>query len=230
MIQGKLAKLLVLAATMMMTACVGTRQISYDTAVEEIPGISRTVQYELKDSLFEAAPRCVTVMAIDTLGKPYTYTHKMVEEAVARHLGGRFNKVVSPFERDNLTRTMAVDLNHPTDRKAYARNTRCKFFVELTPITQGNTYLLFWSQSALGLEVRLTDVSGESILWKARHIATRSDGGLPLSPVSAAYSAFSASLLAEDSDVPYSLADDLARRLTATLPDMRQADQIAIYN
>ena len=223
-------QLMILAIAGLTSACVGTNQVRYDAPVEEIPGFSRTVQYELDNDFFSIAPSCVTVLPIATQNMPYTKTHKMVETAIARHLGEHINLVINPFMRDNITRNMAVDLNHPADRNTYVRQTKCKYFLELTPLNQENSYLIFWSQSALGLEVRLTDRLGEINLWKARHVATRSEGGLPLSPVSAAYSAFSAGLFANDTDVPYSLADDLARRLTATLPDIRNPDQLAIYN
>ena len=225
-----LAKLIMLLTIVFLTACVATKHVNYDTKAEEIPGINRTVQFELKDDFFRTAPNCVTVLAIRPKDNIYTKTHRMVETAIARHMSEHISKVINPFERENFIRKMALDLTHPVDRKAYVRNIKCKYFLELTPISQGNSYLVFWSQSTLGLEARLTNSDGKITLWKARHVATRSDGGLPLSPISAVYNAFSAGVLTADSDIPYSLADDLARRLTATLPDIRQTAQFTIYN
>ena len=61
--------------------------------------------------------------------------------------------------------------------------------------------------------------SDDVTLWKARHTASRSDGGLPLSPFSAPLSAFQAASLAGDDDVTPSMVEDVVRRLFATLPN-----------
>ena len=66
--------------------------------------------------------------------------------------------------------------------------------------------------------VRLAD---RSLLWRARHTGIRADGGLPTSFVSVAVHAALATRFAADQDVEPSLVDDVVRRLTATLPDMR---------
>ncbi len=223
-------KLILILAFGLTTACVATQQVSYDTPDEELSTFDRTVQYELNDRFFSVAPACVTVLTLTTENRSKDNSSLIVEEAIARHLNDHITRVIKPFERDALTRQMAVDLSHPTDRQAYSRNIHCNYFLELSPLHHEDAYLVFWSQSTLGVEARLTDVSGKITLWKARHVAKRSDGGLPFSPLSAAYSAFNAGVLSGDQDVPYSLADDLARRLTATLPDIRRIGQIAIQN
>ena len=72
-----------------------------------------------------------------------------------------------------------------------------------------------------GRTVRGIRIGDGRELWKARHQGIRSDGGLPLSPVSAAVSSFEATRFHLDDDITASLTDDVVRRLIATLPDTR---------
>ena len=58
-------------------------------------------------------------------------------------------------------------------------------------------------------------------LWRAAHQASRSEGTLPLSPMSVPIGAFSAGRFHGDADVFPSMADDVARRIVASLPDTR---------
>jgi len=132
-------------------------------------------------------------------------------------------RVIDRLDRDLLTRRLAVDLSHMQDRRAYARSTRCSHFVKIRPWGSGNQYLVFWSRESLGVEASLVSADDDTPLWKARHVASRSDGGLPLNPFSAVFSAYEANSLSVDSEIPLSLADDLARNIVATLPGMRRS-------
>ena len=78
-----------------------------------------------------------------------------------------------------------------------------------------------WARRGFGLQVTLTRAGDETVLWKARHLAMRADGGVPLSPVSAALAGFNAARFHADTDMEESLADDVVRRIAASLPDVR---------
>ena len=64
-------------------------------------------------------------------------------------------------------------------------------------------------------------VADDAVLWKARHVANRSDGGLPFSIIGVAVAGFEAARFRADEDVPDSLIDDAVRRMMVTLPDVR---------
>ena len=59
------------------------------------------------------------------------------------------------------------------------------------------------------------------VVWRARHAATRSEGGLPTSFLSAAVNMFAAGAQHADPDVRLSVADDAVRRIVVSLPDTR---------
>ena len=67
----------------------------------------------------------------------------------------------------------------------------------------------------------LIRIRDDKVVWQARHVATRSDGGVPLSPASAIVNIFQAASFQGDGDVNFSLADDAVRRIVKTLPDVR---------
>jgi hypothetical protein len=59
------------------------------------------------------------------------------------------------------------------------------------------------------------------VLWKARHIADRSDGGLPLSPIGIAVDTFTSAQFSSDREISESVVDDAVRRLVRSLPNAR---------
>ena len=58
-------------------------------------------------------------------------------------------------------------------------------------------------------------------MWRARHEAKRSAGGLAVSPLSAFIKVVETTAQQSDNDIRESLADDVARRLMKSLPDLR---------
>ena len=67
----------------------------------------------------------------------------------------------------------------------------------------------------------MTRVLDDVVIWKARHVANRSDGGVPFSLIGIAVAGLKATRLQADHDVPDSLIDDAIRRMMVTLPDVR---------
>ena len=71
------------------------------------------------------------------------------------------------------------------------------------------------------------DPSRKTILWRARHAANRNAGGVAISPLGAVMKVIDTTAQQSDSDIRASLADDVARRLMTSLPDLR-ASRMAI--
>ncbi|HIJ44095.1 MAG: hypothetical protein V1253_00825 [Alphaproteobacteria bacterium] len=211
---------------MFLAACTETRYVNYQ-GEEAFPDIfSRQVEFNVSKAFYRDPPDCVVVLPSTTADKGQGQGDgrgRVVEDALARQLSGKVNRVIGPNERDHLVRRLAVDLSRPGDRRVLARQARCGFFVQAKPWGGESVYAVVWTQTRVGLEVVMTRAGDDGALWQARHVATRSGGGLPLSPISVASNAFMAARLNTDGDVPLSLLDDTLRRMVRTLPDTRYA-------
>lgn len=204
-----------------MAGCSGpTRYTGYEGAAEQSNGFGRTVEFEVTGAFYQDPPACAVVMPFAGNG-PNDPRAVIVEESLARQLSTRLAGVVGPRMRERWVRDLAVDLDNARDRKALARASGCRFFLESAPWGEGAVFALFWTQERVGVEVRLLRADDGALLWKARHVATRSEGGVPLSPLSAVYNILSVGDFKADGDVPVSLVDDATRRIAQTLPDTR---------
>jgi hypothetical protein len=76
---------------------------------------------------------------------------------------------------------MAVDIVSPVDQDALMNGLGCDAFVTMEVIGPGQSYLVVWSEVRIGIEVRMIRAGDRRLLWRARHIAGRSEGGLPIS-------------------------------------------------
>lgn len=210
------------ASSLLLSACLSTQYVSYGENEPSTVSLTRTVEVEITNEFYEDQIDCVTVLPASAESDEHPAKQLAVEDAVARHLKMKITEVIDRRDRNALTRQLALDLAHPDDRNRYATMTKCSHFALIRPWGGDDHYLVFWSRKALGVEVTITDAVGNATLWKARHVAQRSNGGLPLSPVGAVMSLFEASTFTADNDISLSLADDVARRIVQTLPDMRE--------
>jgi hypothetical protein len=188
---------------------------AYDAAPAE--PWQRQVRYERSDALLREAPGCVVVQPSEreagTLGLA-------VEAALARGLTQRVGRVILPLPRDRLLRELALGLDSDQDRRWFAAATGCDAVLDWALTIDEKTYAVVWAHRAIGVEAALRHVDG-TLLWRARHDAWRGDGGLPLGPIGAVTATVAAARVGADPELVDSMADDLARRLFATLPDLR---------
>lgn len=218
----KMKHCLTAAFILLIGGCNTVRHVEYQenepTAdLAEKTGYSRTVEVQVDPAFSRLASDCVTVVPdAGGLAAPSSG----LSHAMALRLRSRFARVIGPDEARALSQQLVVDLADKGDRAVYTRATRCPLFLDLKPWGDGDAYVVVWSRRTAGAEARLTDATGETLYWRARHNAVRADGGLPFSPVGALVNIFEAASLKNDSDVNASLADDLARRLVATLPEL----------
>jgi len=213
----------ILLGAALVVGCVQTRYVGYDRTQQDEPLNDRQVEYDIDSQFYRDPPDCAVVLPFHAADRSRPFG-RVIERALARHLSDRLDRVIGPEERGRLVRRLAVDLSHPGDRRAFANSQGCRFLVEAAAWHDGDVYAVFWSQARIGLEVRMVRVRDDHVVWQARHVATRSDGGLPTSPFSAAVSAFEAGMLRADPDVQLSVADDAARRIVLSLPDTRFSD------
>ena len=199
--------------------CARTTYVPYDRPSDALPIGERQVAVELDRVYFEDPPSCAVVLRPQ--GTEDAAVADLVDRALARQLSGRLIRVVGPLERRQLERSLALDLENPADWPTFARATGCEAVFEAIVTDVDEDYFVIWARRSLGLEVALRRVSDRAVYWKARHVARRSDGGLPLSPFSFALSGYEAGRFQNDADILPSLVDDLVRRMVASLPDLR---------
>ncbi len=204
----------------LLAACVNTQYVDWGESEDDPPVGPRQVEYVLDNEFYRDPPYCVVVLPIRVDGRPVAFSG-VVERTLARHLADRVERVIGPMERDHLVRDLAVDLSDERDRRTFARQQRCAHTVEAEPWRDGDTYALFWSEARIGLDVRMRRARDGFVVWRARHAATRSEGGLPTSVIGAALNLFAAGAQHADPDVRLSVADDAVRRIVVSLPDTR---------
>lgn len=215
----KIAVVFLGLAALLPTGCAQTRHVPYGQADLLSTNLGRQVEVELSERYFAIDPTCVTVLPVGGGSPPSRLTNSIVG-AFSRQANDRFEQVITGNAMSRLAREHVLDLNHLNDRIAYSQRTRCAHFLEIRIWENLSVYALVWTQKALAAEARLTNAAGDVTYWRARHVAKRRGGGLPLSAVGALTSAYEATNLQTDDDVDQSIADDLARRIIATLPDL----------
>ena len=207
--------MMAILAVLALAGCQATQSAGYGAST--MPG-ARMVEVEAARGLHAADARCVTVLPFPA--RPDNLSPADVEAGVALHLGRRFDRVIGPAQRDRILRGDGMALDHEGDRKAFARRTACRLFMAVAPYGEDSTYAGIWAERRVGLELALSEAGG-AVLWRARHVARRGDGGLPFGVLAAAGAAVRAGRLWSDPEAGLSLLDDALRRITATLPDFR---------
>ena len=109
--------------------------------------------------------------------------------------------MTGPDHRDQFARKLAIDPTPPKDRMRFAQATRCDTAVEIVTKGLETTFMVVWAQAKLHLAMRLVRARDGKELWRAAHVASRSKGTIPLSPVSFPIGAFSAGRFRGDQDV-----------------------------
>jgi hypothetical protein len=209
-----------LILTLLLGACAGTRYVPYKEG-EEPNVFSRTVAYEIDREFYADMPNCIMVMPpeADVSQKPYT---RLIESELSHQLKGKFSRVIGPVERRVASRAQALDVSIPNDRRILAKSLNCNAFVFTKLLSLDPTYLLVWSKISVGMDVRLERATDGRVLWRAKTEASRSEGGLPLSPLSIIANGIStARFTADEADVGASIVSDAVRRVVKTLPDAR---------
>ena len=78
-----------------------------------------------------------------------------------------------------------------------------------------------WAQKKLVIKVCIFRILSNKELWCSKHAVSRSDGTIPLSPVSLGVGVYKAVIHSTDQDIILSMIDDAMRRMMVTLPRIR---------
>jgi hypothetical protein len=199
---------------------VAPRQVAYGDA--DTPLMTRDVEVQTRAAYYTAAPDCAFVLpATRAFGN--VARARRVEDALAAHFALRLGHVVPADRVRAAARALAVDPAEPDHRAILARNLGCPAVLKAAPHGGGDLYAGVWSQARVGLAVQLRRAGDDALLWRARHVATRSAGGVPLSPLAAAGELVTTAGFHADPELTPSLLHDAARRLASALPALPTA-------
>jgi hypothetical protein len=203
---------LTLCIIVLITGCTQTKYAGLNENTERAP--TPALNFQLADAFYKDPPDCIVIMPLKNIPSE-------VKSALRKALYVKVLRVISGTERSRMARHWAIDLTHLGDRKTFSRLSKCRFALEAKGWNNSETHAVIWSQKSVGIKATLRRISDGLVVWQGRHVVERSGGGLPLSPLSIAVQAFSASRFAMDNDKSFSMADDLARHLLKTFPDSR---------
>ena len=178
----------------------------------------RRVDYRLADAFYTTAPSCG---AIVTKGSAPRAIARLVEDAVQRHLAMRLPRVIGAARLRRFETTLGIDMKSASDRRVFARQARCDALIEIHLARVQDDYMVLWAQRGLTIGLTMSRIADGTVLWQARHSAGRADGGLPISIIDLPISVARAVMVTNDPEMFASIADDAARRMIKTLPDIR---------
>ena len=182
--------------------------------------LERRVGYRLSDAFYTTAPSCA---AIVTKAPAPRAIARLVEDAVERHLATRLPRVIGAARLRRFETSLGIDMKAAPDRRVFARQARCEALVEIHLAQVQDDYMVLWAQRSLTISLTMSRIADGTVLWQARHSAGRADGGLPISIIDLPVSAARAVMVTNDPEMFASIADDAARRMIKTLPDIRSA-------
>ncbi len=224
MIQSGTRMASVFAAMMLLSSCQSVSYVDYNSAPEVTDtSLSRSVAYEVTPAFELSPPNCVVVLPFGGKEMSSGRGHA-VERALARYLFEKVDHVVGPLARDHVAEVQGIDARSSDGMELLLRHFRCDYVIRSTPVGDNGVYALVWAQARVGLQVQLEHGRRGTVLWRARHVATRSDGGLPLSPLGVAANMFWAARFQSDREEYKTLTDDAARRIMRTFPNVRRED------
>jgi len=208
---------LVLFLSVFISGCARTEYKPYSESEGSPIEMSRTVNFYVSPALGEGSSQCVLVLPPPEYNSSNFIGH--IEKVLVRHLSDRFSFVVGGRARDARAANLAFDLTILADQMDFAEAIDCDSIFEYQILLPKYNYMLVWSEVRIGVEARLFRQRDGLDLWKARHVARRSAGGLSFSPFGLVVNAYDANAFSSDGDVVESVAEDLMRRLFKTMPN-----------
>lgn len=216
---------LLLGLSLSLSACLTSGQIDYQpfeaspNSEKNMNPIEEVVWYEVKDGYYRLAPNCVVILPI-YLSERDAHNNQAVEESLARNISVNFSKIIQTTELRRIAKANGYDLQNPSHVQSIAKLSQCQTILNAQAWGGEDIDIGFWTQKRVGLELNLQDDKG-NILWQARHVATRSDGAMPISPLGAIAGLAIAANFRNNQEAEYSLIDDAIRRMVKTLPNLR---------
>ena len=201
--------------------CVNTTYHDLRNNEKSKQNIGRKVFFWSSDAIYKNLYECVFLIPTGGRISPLT---PLLEASLERHLYEKFEKVMGTQVVKRITDHSLIKPETEKGSRKFSRKTRCQTSATIKLKGFKDDFLMFWAQKSLTIEISLKDAKTGDTLWMASHQAARSDGALPLSPLSAMTSVARAIRLSGDSDQFESIVDDAVRRMAKTIPTMKIAE------
>ena len=203
-----------------LSACNATQVAPYHNSASSNTNITpyaRVIEVEIDRQYFTDRPDCVLLLPIAGSARQAPLS-SLLEQYLALHLRFRFDRVIQASAHTRRMTRVGLAPSRPDNRQEFHEAPACGYEIIFRLIHARADFALVWAQLSLGLEAQLSRARDGLVLWKARHTATRSDGGIAISPFGVVSSAVEATAFVSDGDQLVSLAADVTRRVVATLP------------
>ncbi len=205
-----------LPIVMTISACAQTKTVPLGMEQESLISPIREVGVYTHPNLSEKFPRCVLILPVQKT-EIYDKLSEAPTEILERHLYSKFERTIGLAEWRHTADSLGLDIRHPEDQMELAKELRCNAVLRARLIGSGMTNYFVWSQSNVGIESVMLGVADKQVLWRARHLADRSHGGLPLTPMGVLFDSYSAQRFALDQEAVLSILEDAVRRISSTL-------------
>jgi hypothetical protein len=215
-LQATPLKLAAIVILLISAGCTRTQYVALGNENASPISPFRQVGFKKAPSLAENFPECTIILKTAT-GPGLQKLGPVVEEALSRHLSRKLGRVVDAADRSVFSQRAALDLVHEADIQALAQLTNCSTYLRSRVVGSAKTNLLVWSQIQVGIEVAMIRATDGVVLWRARHMAQRSDGGLPLTPIGAIVDAYTSIKFSSDREITESMIDDTVRRIVKSI-------------
>jgi hypothetical protein len=214
------------AALMLVSACTEVSYVQHPhsqavTTAKEDDSFGRQVDFHLGRAFYEAPPACVMVVPAQIKNVPRHLT-QTIEETVARHLVTRVDRIIDARRVVGEARARVYDPANLQDRQRLARTLGCDTYAEIDTDGVDSVFAVVWTDISVNIRLTLSRARDGQVIWRGRHRARRSDGGMPLTLLGVGAGTFAAGRLAGDTDALPSMIDDSVRRMMVSLPDVRK--------
>jgi hypothetical protein len=211
---------LLAAALFLLGGCARTDYVELGEEKSDLISPLRQVGVKLDPDYIDAFPDCTIVLAPET-ADGFEFLGPVVEESLARHLSRKMTRVIGPYERETVAYKYSLDLRHEHDQEELADIAGCDTLLNSRVVGSGMTSTVVWSRVEIGIDTLMRRPIDGRVLWRARHTADRSRGGIPSSPLGAVVDTYRSLNFAVDRDIAESVVDDVIRRIVRSIPDSR---------
>jgi hypothetical protein len=212
---------LVFIVVLFATSCIKTSYVELGKDEPNLMGSKRMVGVQVDRSFLDEIPECTVILQPSAEPQLRKFS-PIVEEALGRHLTLKLTRVIDAIERRHMARQSSLDLRLHEDQIELAADTGCDTLLMTRIVGPGKTYMVVWSQMQIGIEITMTRARDRKMLWRARHIADRSEGGIPFSPIGIVVDAYSSARFSSDREISESVIDDAIRRIVRAIPNSRR--------
>jgi len=216
-----------------------------DTAANNDSSLDiNTVYFKHDQSFISNRPSCIAVLPLelsnDQLSEPSnppTENSLILSPENLQQLRWILYSHLAPFpfrdvELEQINKVVASIPYSPETVSDIGSALNCDALLIGTVTEYHSDFLGFYSQTAIGIELKLLRSKNGDVLWDARHVAKSHAGGIPITPVDLIFGLYSASENVSEQQV-VRVADDLFRHLFETwntLPEQAPATTQVVEN